>query len=69
MGNRMIPVRHRETNQETKVGESAYPYFAGAYERLDQPAERAPEKPQTAPDKSASKRPAATKDKEENDGR
>ncbi|MGW4406516.1 hypothetical protein ACWEJ6_20980 [Nonomuraea sp. NPDC004702] len=64
---RMIPVRHRETGQETQVGESAYPYFAGAYERLDQPAPA--EQTQTVtPDKSATKRPAS-KDKEDNDGR
>lgn len=61
---RMIPVRHRETGQETRVGESAYPYFAGAYERLDQPADKPP-----TPDKSASKRPATTTSKENNDGR
>lgn len=42
MPRRMIPVRHRETGQVTSVSEQAYGYFAGHYERLDQPAEQAP---------------------------
>jgi hypothetical protein len=33
----MIKVRHKETGDVRMLGESAFPYFAGIYERLDQP--------------------------------
>ena len=66
MGARMIPVRNIGTGQETQVGESAFPYFAGTFERLDEPDNAAPvEAPKTrTPDKSAPKRPATTESKE-----
>jgi hypothetical protein len=56
---RMIPVRHRDTGLETLVGESAFPYFAAHYERLDEiaPALVQPNKP--------SMRRAAAKTEEE----
>lgn len=62
MGVRMIPVRHKETGQETQIGESAWPYFAGAYERLDQPADEQPAVDQ--PNKQARQQQATTSDKE-----
>lgn len=66
MGARMIPVRNIETGQETQVGESAFPYFAGTFERLDQPDNPTPvEAPKTrTPDNSATTRPATTESKE-----
>ncbi|MEV6159418.1 hypothetical protein AB0L53_54710 [Nonomuraea sp. NPDC052129] len=64
MGARMIPVRNIETGQETKVGESAFPYFAGTFERLDQPAADPVDDTPSKPDKSAAKRPATTESKE-----
>lgn len=62
MARRMIPVRHKETGQTTEVGESAFPYFAGVYERLDQPADEQPAVGQ--PNKRARQQQAATSDKE-----
>lgn len=76
MPRKMIRVRHKETGQETTVAESAYGYFAGHYDRLDeQPAQDAespqePAKPSpqgspapNAPDAST-RRTAARNDKE-----
>ncbi|MER7213215.1 hypothetical protein ABT340_39645 [Streptosporangium sp. NPDC000239] len=75
MARRMIKVRHRVTGDITEVSERAYPLFAAAYERLDQPDTPAPEpeaKPapgatedaSTSRSASRSPRPAATTDKE-----
>lgn len=46
MPRRMIPVRHKETGQETTVSEQAFGYFAEHYERLDQQPPEGADKPQ-----------------------
>jgi hypothetical protein len=38
----MIRVRHRETGDVRMLGESAFPYFAGTYERIDESASNRP---------------------------
>lgn len=58
MARRMIPVRHRETGQETTVSEQAYGYFAGHYERLDQQPQDGAEKPQEPANPSPEGAPA-----------
>ncbi|MFB4285703.1 hypothetical protein ACBJ59_61325 [Nonomuraea sp. MTCD27] len=50
---RMIRVRHKDTGEERLLGESAFPYFAGIYERVDLPTE-----PSQAPDAPAAEEPA-----------
>jgi hypothetical protein len=67
---RMIRVRHKETGDERMLGESAFPYFAGIYERLDEPPAdpgQAPpgEQPAAAPARSGGRRAATTNQEKE----